>query len=242
MLYGKIEPMEIQIAAAKINKFISQGSGDTVEVIERPYGGVSIVLADGKLNGLGQKAISTEVVHRVINCISDRMNDGTSVSATSNYLFMKYAGKAKSSLNILSYDLNSNTIVISRNNTAPVVVIMDEKMNLLQSESPSIGISAHCKSSITEIDIQPGTSIIMFSDGIFNAGQASGLEFNINAIITALFEEQEPTAQEIVDFLLSQAVSMDQSQPEDDMCVVAMQIVANTADPVRKIFVKLPII
>ena len=233
--------MELIIAVAKRNKFISQGSGDTVEVIERPYGGLSVVLADGNLNGFSQKSISTEVVHKVINCISERLNDGTSVSNTSNYLFAKYSGKATSELNILSYDLNSNTIVVSRNSASPVVIVTDERVSYLSSERVVIGSSSHCKASITEFAITPGTSIIMLSDGIINAGKVNGLEFNLNALITSLFEDQEPSAREIVDFLLSQAARMDQDQPEDDMCVVTMQIIASDSEPIRRIEVKLPI-
>ena len=41
------DPLEVQIAAEKINKYATSESGDTVEVVERPRGGVSIVVADG---------------------------------------------------------------------------------------------------------------------------------------------------------------------------------------------------
>ena len=36
--------MEIQIAVAKINKYAVSESGDTLEVVERPGGGLSVVL------------------------------------------------------------------------------------------------------------------------------------------------------------------------------------------------------
>ena len=40
--------MEVQIAVAKVNKYATSESGDTLEVIERPNGGLSVVLADGQ--------------------------------------------------------------------------------------------------------------------------------------------------------------------------------------------------
>jgi len=40
--------MEILIAAAKVNKYATSESGDTLEVVERPNGGLSVVLAAGK--------------------------------------------------------------------------------------------------------------------------------------------------------------------------------------------------
>ena len=61
----KIQGMEIQIAVAKINKYAVSESGDTLEVIERPTGGLSVVLADGQTSGRGAKAISMMVVAKL---------------------------------------------------------------------------------------------------------------------------------------------------------------------------------
>ena len=40
--------MEVQVAVAKIGKYATAESGDTVEVVERPQGGISAVVADGQ--------------------------------------------------------------------------------------------------------------------------------------------------------------------------------------------------
>jgi len=40
--------MEMQIAVAKINKYATSESGDTLDVVERPTGSLSVVLADGQ--------------------------------------------------------------------------------------------------------------------------------------------------------------------------------------------------
>ena len=45
--------MELQIAVSKIRKYATSSSGDTVEVVERPNGGLSIVMADGQRSGRG---------------------------------------------------------------------------------------------------------------------------------------------------------------------------------------------
>ena len=47
--------MEIHAAVAKINKYATSESGDTLEIVERPNGGISIVLADGQTSGKGAK-------------------------------------------------------------------------------------------------------------------------------------------------------------------------------------------
>ena len=50
--------MEAQVAVAKSRKYGTLESGDTLEMIERPMGGLSLVLADGQMSGKAAKAIA----------------------------------------------------------------------------------------------------------------------------------------------------------------------------------------
>src|SRR5438876_728873 len=68
--------LDIQIAVAKVNKYATRESGDTVEVVERPQGGFSVVLADGQGSGKASKAISHLVTAKVVSLIKDGARDG----------------------------------------------------------------------------------------------------------------------------------------------------------------------
>ena len=51
-----VEPeMELQVAVAKAGKYATRESGDTLEMIERPHGGLSFVLADGQTSARGTR-------------------------------------------------------------------------------------------------------------------------------------------------------------------------------------------
>src|SRR5450759_5780067 len=131
--------MEIQIGIAKINKYASSESGDTLEVVERPNGGVSVVLADGQTTGRGAKVISNMVVRKVISLLAEGVRDGAAARAASDYLFTERNGKVSATLNILSVDLQTSTLVITRNNPAPVFIAQEDKIDCLGSESSAIG-------------------------------------------------------------------------------------------------------
>ncbi len=73
--------MEVQIAVAKVNKYATSESGDTLEVVERPNGGLSVVLADGQTSGHGAKAVSQLVVRRVIGLLAEGVGDGAAARA-----------------------------------------------------------------------------------------------------------------------------------------------------------------
>ena len=233
--------MEIQIAIAKINKFSSTDTGDTVEFIERPNGGISVILSDAKLNQKSSKALSMKVVHRVVNLIGEGIRDGIAAKAVSSVLFRENAGNVSASLSILSTDLQTNTFVITRNNPAPVIVLQNGKVSRLSAKSIELGHRENIEPSVNEIPLKSGTTLIMFTDGVVNAGSAQGLTYDLFTTLDALVEEQEPTANEIAEFLLSQAISLDQGKPEDDMCVVVLQTTPHEDNPILRLIVKIPV-
>lgn len=233
--------MEIQVAVSKRDKFFPQGSGDTLEIIERPNGGISVVVADGKLDLSDSKLVSNKVVHRVINLISEGMHDGSAARSAASMLFRDFPGKASASLIILSCDYQSATIVITRCSSAPVAIYQEDHLTFLTSENASIGDKELANPTITEIPILTDTSVIMFTDGILHAGKSNGMGIDLVTTFNALFDDQEPSVQEITEFLLAQAVGLDQGEPENDMCVAALQVISEAEDPVRRMTVRLPI-
>jgi hypothetical protein len=233
--------MEVYVAASKTNKYAVSESGDTLEIVERPNGGVSAVLADGQTSGKGAKTISTMVVRKVIGLLAEGVRDGAAARAASDYLFTERGGKVSACLNILSADLETATIVITRNNPAPVFVARGDVIECITAESSSIGTSRNIRPSITEFPLESGITIVMFTDGIINAGDRTGQSLDLCTLLTAMLEDQQPTAREIADNVLAQALRLDQNRPNDDMSVVVMRVEPEETDTVRRMSVRLPV-
>ena len=53
-----VMPLKIDVAVVKTNKYASRESGDTVEIVERPGGGISVIMADGQGSGRAAKTLS----------------------------------------------------------------------------------------------------------------------------------------------------------------------------------------
>lgn len=233
--------MEIQIAVAKVNKYAVSESGDTLEVIERPTGGVSVVLADGQTSGRGAKAVSLLVVRKVIGLIAEGVRDGAAARAASDALYADKAGKVTCTLNIASVDLHSKTIVLTRNNPAPMFICRGEAVDIHNEESISLGTSRHVRPIVTEIGIEAGLTIVIFSDGISHAGERVGRPMDVGQAIHSILDEQDPTPQQIADFLLEQAVHLDDNRPADDISVLVLKVSTRSGDDVRRMNVRLPI-
>jgi serine phosphatase RsbU (regulator of sigma subunit) len=227
--------MELKIAVAKVDKYGASKSGDTVEVIERPNGGISVVLADGQINKEDNKAISTMVSHRVIGHISEGVRDGAAIRAASRSIYNEHSGNVTANLNVLSADLQSNTILLSRNNPVPVFIINEGRVDCLNADSEPIGSRADISPTIVELPIQPGLAVILFTDGVFEAGREDSLKVDICTTIEALIEEQEPFPQEIADVLLKHAMRLDNDRPKDDMSVIVLFVSPQSSDQIRRL-------
>lgn len=233
--------MEIQIAVAKVNKYAVSESGDTLEVIERPTGGLSVVLADGQTSGRGAKAVSMMVVRKVISLIAEGVRDGAAARAASDALFAERAGKVTCTLNIASVDMLSKTIVLARNNPAPMYICRGEKIDAHNEESISLGTSRNVRPIITELSIEPGLTVVIFSDGISHAGERRGTPMDIRQTIQAVLDEQDPSPQQLADTLLNEAVRLDDNRPADDVSVLVLRVSPRTGGDVRRMSVRLPI-
>ncbi len=240
--------MEVQIAVSKVKKYATSTSGDTVEVVERPNGGVSVVMADGQSSGRGAKWVSSFVVRKVIALLADGVRDGAAARAASDALFTERGGKVSATLNMLSADFLTNTLVMTRNNPAPILLARDEDVKLLDEESTPIGIYRNTRPVITEVELAAGLSVVVFTDGITHAGSRDGSTMDFVTCLQSILDNESPTPQFVADSLLKHALKLDQGRPVDDISVVALRVISTedvdqfaSENLIRRMTVSLPI-
>lgn len=233
--------MEFQIAVAKVNKYATSESGDTLEVVERPNGGLSVVLADGQTSGRGAKAVSQMVVRKVIGLLAEGVRDGAAARAASDALFTDKQGKVISTLNIASLDLHSRTIVLTRNNPSPLYICRGEAIDRIDAESIPLGTSRDVRPLITELPIEVGLTIVLYTDGLTHAGERRGSPMEVGEAIRSVLEDQDPSPQSLADSLLAHAIRLDEDRPSDDISVLVLKFSSNIGDNVRRMTVRLPI-
>ncbi len=233
--------MELQIAVAKIRKYATSNSGDTVEVIERPQGGMSAVMADGQSSGRGAKWISTLVVRKVITLLADGVRDGAAARAASDSLYSDREGKVSSTLNIITVDQETQTLVITRNNPSPALLAVQEDIRLLSAPSEAIGTRRGIRPVITEFPLQAGITVVVFTDGMVHAGERTGEKLDILASMQTLLDCELPSAEFIAESLLDHALKLDHSRPVDDISLVVARITDEQKDEIRRMSVRLPL-
>lgn len=235
--------MEVRFAVAKVSKYASSESGDTLEMIERPHGGMSMVLVDGQRSGRSAKAISNVVARKAVQLLAEGVRDGAAARAAHDYLYTYRAGKVSATLNILSVDTLTRTLVISRNNPAPVIVRTAEAgLYLLDEPVSVVGVHRNVKPAITEIPLNAGTLVVVYTDGLQHAGSVSGSgQFDPATVVSEIIGLGNWEPGQVVDVLLAQAVELDKGRPRDDISVMAVAVLEGDGDNVRRLSGRLPL-
>jgi serine phosphatase RsbU (regulator of sigma subunit) len=172
--------------------------------------------------------------------LAEGVRDGAAARAASDALFTERQGKVICTLNIASVDLSSGTIVLTRNNPAPMFICRGEKLDCLEDESIPLGTSRSVRPLITELSIEAGLTVVICTDGLIHAGTRRGLPMDIGATIQSVLEDQDPAPQALADTLLAEAVSLDENRPADDISVVVVKVTSRVGDNVRRMTVRLP--
>ena len=232
--------MEIQIGVAKINKYASAESGDTLEVVERPGGGLSVVLADGQRSGKSAKMISNLVVRKVISLLAEGVRDGAAARAAADTLYTHRGGKVQSTLNILSIDLETRSLVITRNNPAPVLVHANGQTKSLGEESQPVGLKRNIRPVISELGLTQGLIVAVFTDGLPFAGVRKNTPLDIGTHFERMINGGAQP-QGIADGFMEEAIKLEEDRPGDDISVVVLGVLPRGADEVRRMWVRLPL-
>ena len=216
--------MEIKIGIAKITKYAMSECGDSVEVAERPSGGISAILADGQGSGKPAKITSALVVNKAAALIADGARDGAVARTVHDYLYVVKDGKVSSTLTILSADLDTQTAVFSRNSNCPVIVKHLYGIDVYDEDVSSIGVHKRTKPLMYQIPLEVGMLLVSYTDGVQAAGRKRGKTMNFDMIQKIISDNHAEDATYIAESILEYALELDDYRPSDDMTVVVMGI------------------
>lgn len=234
--------LSIEIAVAKTHKYASRDSGDTVEVAERPTGGMSVVLVDGQGSGLAAKSLSMMVSSKAVSLLKEGVRDGAVARGTHDFLHAFRHGKVSATLDIVSVDLASSTVVVTRNSSVPYYILGDATgLRSCSSVSAPIGLYRHTRPAVDQYEISEGLKVIVFTDGVTAAGVRDGTPFDPFEYASAHLADVDDV-QEMADRLLDAALEADQGRPYDDMAVAVLAFnPVETYVPIRRQYVSIPV-
>jgi len=233
----------LEIAVSKADKYGVSPGGDTVEITERPTGGVSVVLSDGQGSGAPGKAISSLVVSKAITLIADGARDGAVARAVHDALYARRRGQVSATLTMVSADTDHDELVISRNSNCPVLLFEEEgETAVFDDETIPIGTRRMIKPHIVQLPLKVTRTVLAFSDGILAAGRSAGSPVTIAELVEFGAGIAQLPAAQISRGMLDWALAKDDGRPTDDVSVVALRTAPMDGEPaIREMSVRYPL-
>jgi serine phosphatase RsbU (regulator of sigma subunit) len=127
---------------------------------------------------------------------------------------------------IVTVDLSTNTLVLSRNSHCPILLSLpgSPQLRVLEDTSNPIGIYSMTKPVITELPLEATTYAVTYSDGLMEAGRRNNHPIDPAALFSEAIAPGVSTAREIADYLLAKALEADEMRPADDMTILTLAI------------------
>lgn len=232
--------MEVHVDVAKVGKYATGVSGDSVEVVERPCGGVSVVIIDGQGHGRAAKRMSHMIATKAASLIEDGARDGAVMRVINDHLYAFRDGQVSATATILTADLSHRCLVVSRNTNSPVVMANKSGARTVDVPVDPIGVRRLIKPSITHFDLNEGTVLVGFTDGVIHAGRYGGKsQFSFEWVYNQL--NRELSARELTNEILDYAIDLENGKPRDDMVVAVMKVVdRDNSLGIRRVSVSYP--
>ena len=233
---------EINVAIRKADKYAVSTGGDTIELVERPKGGISVVLADAQGSGPSAKINSLSVVSTILHLISDGVRDGAAARAAHDKLFASKSGRVSSTLAIASIDLHTNTLVVSRNGNCPVVIWCKGNISIYDKDIAPLGFHYEMKPEIVEMELCEDLWVFSCSDGVISAGKRSDNEMTLDEIIDIISSGvKDKDIEEIADDIIRLALNKDKNRARDDMSLFLLNLKDYKEDVlIRKMGISFP--
>lgn len=232
----------VDVGFAKTEKYASRESGDTVELVERPGGGFSLVMIDGQGSGKAAKTLSLLLSAKAVGLIKDGVRDGAVARATHDHLFAFRHGRVSATFDLLSVDMKTKTIVVTRNAEAPLLLRKEGEVSVIPVASGPIGRYLWTRPEVIQFPVEPGITIAMFTDGIPHSGRRGQLPAVEFEHLAQASMTDDRTATEVADAILAHALDRDTDRPGDDMAVVVLTIhEEGTTIPIRRLSAQFPV-
>lgn len=230
----------VEVAWSKMPKGGLGQSGDSIELVERPLGGLTLILADGQGSGPAARRISRMVAMKAVQLIADGSRDGAVARAVQDMLYTAREGRVTATLALLSVDFHTRTLVIARNAPCPVIVKQADHVFRLDTRVEVIGTYRKTRPAMTELPADPGSVLLTFSDGLMNAGRRYGQTIVWEAWDERLGLTRPDAIETFVQDLMDEALNLEHGRPTDDVSVMALALEGDDDSALRRLRASIP--
>jgi len=191
--------------------FLDFGSGRLGLVLADISGkgmSAALLMANLQANLRGQYALALEDVPHLLRSVNELFYRNT---GTSNYATMFFA---------IYDDVTRRLRYVNCGHNPPILVRASGDIERLTATATVLGLFEEWDCTVAECELASGDVLVIYTDGISEAGPTEEEEFGEEHLILTTRKHQQQSASEILDNILSEVQQFSRSKQADDMTLI----------------------
>lgn len=197
-------------------------SGDSFSMVELGNGKYAVAISDGMGNGERARQESSAALSILQQLLQSGMDEKLAVKSVNSVLLLRSSDEVFATVDLAIVDLYTAQTTFMKIGSTPSFIKRGNEVILVSANNLPIGILQDIDVDFVSMQMQPGDTLVMMSDGIYDApGHAVNKELWMKRIINEL-KTNDP--QEMADALLEMVVRYHEGEIMDDMTVLVARI------------------
>jgi len=213
---------EVETGVAGAAKGGDMLSGDSFSMVELGSGKFAVALSDGMGNGARARMESSAALSMLEQLLQSGIDERLAVKSVNSILLLRSPDEMFATVDLALIDLYTAHATMLKIGSTPSFIKRGREIIPIAANNLPIGILHDIEIDLLRIQLQPGDTLIMMTDGILDAPDyAVNKEQWMKRVLQEL-DADEP--QDIADALLDTALRQHPGGAKDDMTVVVTRI------------------
>ncbi|GAA3411731.1 stage II sporulation protein E [Paenibacillus hodogayensis] len=222
VLFCSAKEYEVETGVAGAAKGGDLLSGDSFSTVELGNGKFAVAISDGMGNGERARAESSAALSILQQLLQSGMDERLAIKSVNSVLMLRSSDEMFATVDVALIDQYSAKTTFMKIGSTPSYIKRGTEVIQISANNLPIGILQDIEVDLIAMQLQPGDTLIMMTDGIFDApGPAVNKEMWMKRMIQEI-DETDP--QLFADCLLDTIVRYQQGEIMDDMTVVVARI------------------
>ncbi|WP_239619004.1 stage II sporulation protein E [Cohnella mopanensis] len=217
---AKIYEVETGVAgAAKDGDMLS---GDSFSMVELGNGKFAVALSDGMGNGVRARMESSAALSMLEQLLQSGIDERLAVKSVNSVLLLRSPEEMFATVDLALIDLYTAHATMLKIGSTPSFIKRGREIIPIAANNLPIGILQDIEIDLLRVQLQPGDTLIMMTDGILDSpGHAINKEQWMKRVLQELVADDP---QDIADELLNTALRQYPGGVKDDMTVVVTRL------------------
>jgi len=203
--------------------------GDVYDIYERRNGEFRVFLADATGHGV-QAALRTMLLKAEYDRVKEANSPEQTLTALNANIAKRYPGLemqcSASCFDIVPGDNGRSRIRYATAAHPPMLVFKDRKATSLYQAGPFLGVVHAIELEPIELEIEAGTRVLIYSDGLEDQWNASQQEFGLDRVEAAIGDRERDLRAAVEHLINEWNLFLSGTSPDDDATLIAAECVS----------------